>query len=126
MKPTELLKKNFIATKVEFKPWWNQRKSVHKATKQIMANAVSAQAQSIGASKVIYSTAIEPIGAINSLKDQIDGWWKANTLPYGQESVRLLRKDDLDAFKEKMEEARLNVHAAAQAVSYVRDAIILD
>lgn len=126
MSPTEILKTHYIATSIVFTPWWNQRKSVSKTTRERMASAVQAQARSIGASKVVYNADIAAIAEINSLRQQTRDWWEANTLPYGQDAVRLLRKDDLTTFKAKLDDVQKVLALLAQNVQNARHLIIAD
>src|ERR1051326_3030960 len=123
--PAQIIKQNYLATQVEFKPWWVKSRTVEKTLRQRMGEVINAN-ESPRSSTDIYSTQIPAIAEINALKTKIREHWESNTLPYGRDSVRLLRRVDLDAFNKYMTDAAAEIAVLAGKVNDSRDTIIED
>lgn len=127
MTPAQIIKANYIATKIRFVPWWTKTKTIDKTTKQRMCEPVNAQSNSIRSYKDAYSTEIPAIAEINALRDKTRDYWENNTLPYSEDSVRLLRRVDLPEFNAYMDNvAKVQLPAHAANVQNARDLIIED
>jgi hypothetical protein len=122
-----MIKANYIATKVEFSPWWGQHRRIDRTNHSRMVQVVHSNTKDIGAPPVrVYDSDIPAIAHMNSLKNAIKEWWETNTHPYDQKATRLLLKSELSAFNACMEQGRADIAVGSKAVQQVRDVIIAD
>ena len=91
-----------------------------------MAAVAEADPDSINASKKLYNLSLQPIKEINALKTQIKLFVEANTLPYVEPGVRLLNRDSLQEFNERMQELQGMLHELAATVQQWREPILQD
>lgn len=125
MTPAQILKEQYVATKIDFQ-WWNSRRKVEDPIKDQMASAVEAESESLTANKLLYNPRLPAIKAINSLRSTIKDYWERSTIPYGSNTVRLLPKADVNAFNTEMQQYAQQLRVAAYAVNNAREEILAD
>jgi hypothetical protein len=123
--PAQTLRKLYRATRLSFK-WWGQRRGINGSAKEQMADAVDAEAASITAGKKLYSEKLESIKQINALKCEIDAFWHGITLPWTEKGVRLLKREQVEEFNQRMETWAERLKFRAGEVQAAREAILDD
>lgn len=106
------LQQNMGAVRVMFSWLGTQRKLSDAQTKQA-ADTFSADDELVTASKRLIDTKHPAYKAVTAIKSQVSAYWRGITLPYPQESIRLIRQSDVAGFETKMREFRAMLHAAA-------------
>ncbi len=106
------LQQSMGAVRVMFSWLGTQRKLSDAQTKQA-ADTFSADDGLVTASKRLIDTKHPSYKAVTAIKSQISAYWRGITLPYPQESIRLIRQSDVAGFETKMQEFRTMLHAAA-------------
>lgn len=125
MSLVDQLKESTIATRVTFH-WFGASRKMEEHLKNRMADAIEADEGSLTISKRLYNVKIESIKKINALKSQIKQYWEQMTLPYAEHGIRLLKKEDLEAFNLKMGELKFELQTAALVVHLHRQEILED
>jgi hypothetical protein len=106
------LQQNTGAVRVMFSWLGTQRKLSDSQTKQA-ADTFDADDSLVTASKRLIDTKHPAYKAVTAIKSQVSAYWRSMTLPYPQESIRLIRQNDVAAFEAKMQEFRTALRAAA-------------
>lgn len=123
---TEMLKRDYMAVGLSFRPWWSPTRTVDKFNQHVMATSVKADTHSVGGTKKIFDYRLKPIQHINSIKTSITVHFERLTLPYPADGVRLLKKSDLDGLKTRVDNWYNDVRQAAMAVQAARASILED
>lgn len=113
---SERLRATALAVRVQF-TWMGVQKTVSSAAKEQMAEAVSAQATSVGATKKILDTKAAEFKALTALRQSIKDFWKGTTLPYVDDGVRLMPAGQLDSFVTQMATFRSELASAVLALA---------
>lgn len=111
------------ASKVSFS-WWNLTRKVDKNHKQSMAEAINADPERISASKKIADNSHHALKRLAKLKGRIDGYWKALSLPYVEDGVRLLPTGKVEEFNNNMQAFKAELREAAAELQLHREEII--
>jgi len=99
----EQLQSRTVATRVQFS-WLNLSRAVDRVSVQDFAASKDAEAESLRASKQIFSRSHPLIKQLTNTKNMIVSYWKGQTLPYVEPGVRLLINDKLAAFVSTLED----------------------
>lgn len=99
------------AVKVSFR-WLGTRRSLSDAQTRQAATQFDADAELVSAYKKLIDTKHPAFKAVNAVKSQVVSYWRGMTLPYPTEGVRLIKRDDIDAFNRRMDEFREELREA--------------
>jgi hypothetical protein len=114
----DVLREQFAAVKLRTK-WWGVTKAVDDYSRRQMANAVGADEKEVHAKKYLVDTKCPQYKGCTTVRSQAKSWLKEITLPYPDDGIRLLRRDNLQTFANKM--AGFTA-ALDQAVAALQDA----
>lgn len=98
---SDLLREQFAAVKLRTK-WWGITKAVDDFARGKMAKAVEADPSEVHAKKYLVNTKTPAYRACTAVRSQAKAWVKDNTLPFPEDGIRLLKRDALAAFSNKM------------------------
>jgi hypothetical protein len=96
------IRQNFAACRVKFK-WLGTSKSLNADQKSQAAESFGAEGDSISAGKKLIDTRHDSYKSLTSLKSQITGFWKNNSLPYPESGIRLIKQSRIDEFNGTLE-----------------------
>jgi len=106
------LRQTMGAVKLSFSWLGTQRKLSDAQTKQA-ADTFHAATDLVTASKRLIDTKNTTYRVLTTLKSQAAAYWRAVTLPYPQDGVRLIKQADISAFEDRMREYKEQLVAAA-------------
>jgi hypothetical protein len=106
------LRQTMGAVKLSFSWLGTQRKLSDAQTKQA-ADTFHAATDLVTASKRLIDTKNTTYRVLTTLKSQAAAYWRAVTLPYPQDGVRLIKQADIGAFEDRMREYKEQLVAAA-------------
>lgn len=101
--------------------WFGTRKTLTREQKSEAADTFGAEGAFLSAGKKLVDTSHPAFKAVTAVRGRILGLWKAESLPFPEPGVRLIRQDRIDAFNTRMQElrdelaeavGRLNAHFA--------------
>jgi hypothetical protein len=122
MSKANLLREHCAAVKVSF-TWFGTSRALTKDQKQAVANQFAADPNFISTGKKILDRTEEAFAKLTSIKGEITDYWKRSTLPYVEDGVRLLRKDNVEAFDQQMRTFSGTLSDAAYELEYTIDII---
>jgi hypothetical protein len=114
-----------IPTKVEFS-WLGRRKALTSDEKATAAEAVGMESQSFSGSKLLLHSKQENVKTMTWLKNEIKSYWESVTLPHPETGIRLLKRSDLNDFRENMDAKASMVGEAARAMQANRQSVLDD
>lgn len=97
----DLLREQFAAVKLRTK-WWGITKAVDDYTRRQMASAVGADADEVHAKKYLVNTRHEAYKACTAVRSQAKTFVKDSTLPFPEDGLRLIKRDQLADFNNRM------------------------
>lgn len=83
--------------------WLGVRKTLTTEQKAIAADSFGAEGAFLSAGKKLLDTKHPAFKAVTGVKGRIVSLWKAMTLPYPEQGIRLIRQDQIEAFNSQME-----------------------
>ncbi len=86
--------------------WFGTRKSLTREQKSEAADAFGAEGAFLSAGKKLVDTSHPAFKAVTAVRGKILGLWKAETLPFPEPGIRLIRQDRIDSFNARMQEFR--------------------
>lgn len=113
--PASDLQNQASGVRVSF-TWMGTKKTLSPGERGKAAAVFGAEGQSLSASKKLIDTKDEAVRKLTELKGQIVHYWKTATLPYVEDGVRLIRRDDVDEFVVTMDEFRKELETAVAAL----------
>lgn len=116
------LRDTTTASRVRFS-WWGTRKALTKAQKERAAQAFNASARSLSAGKLLIDTAHPAYKRLTDVKGEATDYWKNMTLPYVEDGVRLLRRDQVTSFVAQMEDFQQELAIAATDIQLSYESI---
>jgi hypothetical protein len=99
------MRQSMGAVKVSFS-WFGTRRSLSDAQTRQAATQFDADVEQVSAYKKLVDTKHPAWKALTAIKGEVVYYWRGVTLPYPIEGVRLIRRDDIAAFEEKMQRFR--------------------
>ena len=84
--------------------WFGVRKALSTEQKSQAADAFNAQGDYISAGKKLLDTRHRLFRAVTRVKNHATAFWRAQTLPFPEAGVRLIRQDRIEGFTGRMEE----------------------
>lgn len=109
------LKATTTACRVSFN-WLGTRKTFTANEKATTANTFGADQKYVSASKKLFDTKHPAFSKLTSIKNNVTAYWKAFTLPYVEDGVRLLHRNRVDSFNEKMTEFKTEFSEAVEGM----------
>lgn len=103
--PAERLRTTMAAARVSF-TWFGTRKTLSAEQKAQAADAFGAEGQFLSAGKKLFDTRHPKFMAVTAVRHRAVFYWRALTLPYPEPGLRLIRRDQIDAFQSQMERYR--------------------
>ena len=101
------------AVKLSFSWLGTQRKLEDGQIRQA-ADTFGADKEAVTASKKLIDTKHPAYRAVTLIKSQAAAYWRSMTMPYPQEGVRLIRRDDIEQFETRMNQFREELTAAVE------------
>jgi hypothetical protein len=105
------LRTAFAPARVSF-TWFGVRKGLSADQKAQAAESFGAEGQYLTAAKKLLDTGHAAFQAVNSLRNQIQVYWRELSLPYPETGVRLLRQQDVEPFNRRMHQFKAELEAA--------------
>jgi hypothetical protein len=103
--PAARLRTTMAAVRVSIQ-WFGTRKTLTREQKSEAADTFGAEGTFLSAGKKLVDTSHPAFKAVTSVRGKILGLWKAESLPFPEPGVRLIRQDRIDAFNGRMQELR--------------------
>ena len=114
--PAERLRRTAAAIRVSF-TWFGVRKTLSDDQKSQAANPFGAEGGYLSASKKLLDIKAPAYKALTKIKGEIRAYWEACTLPYTEPGIRVLKRDDVEAFDQRMKEFRTKLANAVADLS---------
>jgi hypothetical protein len=86
--------------------WFGTRKTLTREQKSEAADTFGAQGEFLSAGKKLVDTSHPAFKTVTSVRGKILNLWKAESLPFPEPGVRLIRQDRIDTFNARMQELR--------------------
>jgi hypothetical protein len=103
------------AVRVSF-TWLGVRKTLTADQKAQAAEAFGAEGQYLSAAKKLLDTRHPAFKAVGSVRGRILGLWRAMSLPYPEPGVRLIKRDQIEPFDQRMKDLRQDLDDAVSAL----------
>lgn len=120
LSPAERLRQTAAAVRVQF-TWMGVRKTVSESARESMAEAVQASEGYVSATKKIIDTKSKEFKGLTAVRSKIVKYWKAVTLPYVENGVRLMPQDKLDSFVAQLTDFRIELQDAVAVLADAYD-----
>ena len=91
------LRTTMAAVRLSF-TWFGVQKSLTAAQKAQAAEAFDAEGSFLSATKKLIDTKHHAFRAVTAVRGKIESFWKAQTLPFPEPGVRLIKQDEVEAF----------------------------
>jgi len=109
--PADQLRTTMAAVRVGIQ-WLGIQKTLTREQKSEAADTFGAESAFLSAGKKLIDTSHPAFKVVTSIRGRIIGLWKAETLPFPEPGVRLIRQDRIDAFNTRMQELREELEEA--------------
>ena len=109
--PAQRLRTTMAAVRVSIQ-WFGTRKTLTPAQKSEAADTFGAEGGYLSAGKKLIDTAYPAFKAVTSVRGRIVSLWKAMSLPYPENGIRLIRQDRIDEFNAQMQQLRQELEEA--------------
>ena len=103
--PAGRLRTTMAAVRVSMQ-WLGVRKTLTQEQKNQAADTFGAEGNFLSAGKKLLDTSHPAFKAVTAARNRIISLWRAMSLPYPENGVRLIRQDKIDEFNTKMQELR--------------------
>jgi len=107
----ERLRTSMAAVRVSLS-WFGTRKTLTREQKSEAADTFGAEGAFLSAGKKLIDTAHPAFKAVTSVRGKILSLWKAESLPFPEPGIRLIRQDRIDSFNNRMQELREELEEA--------------
>jgi hypothetical protein len=92
--------------------WFGTRKTLTREQKSEAADAFGAEGAFLSAGKKLVDTSHPAFKAVTAVRGKILSLWKAESLPFPEPGVRLIRQDRISDFNARMQELREELEVA--------------
>jgi len=103
--PSQRLRTSFAAVRIAF-TWLGTRKTLTSEQKAQAADTFGAEGEFLSAGKKLLDTKHPAFKAVTGVRSRIVSLWRGMSLPYPENSVRLIRQDQIDTFTEQLTSLR--------------------
>jgi len=107
----ERLRRQALAMRLSF-TWFGTRKMLTPEQKARAAEPFGAEGQFISAAKKLIDTSDAKFRAVTAVRNRAVGYWRANSLPFPEPGIRLIRRSDLQQIEAQMRRFRQQLEAA--------------
>lgn len=114
------LRTTMAASRLSFN-WFGTTKSLTDTQKATAAHSFGADEEVLSAAKKLLDTKHPAYKAVNSVKSRITSYWRAETLPFPQPGIRLIRQDNVERFNERLESFQSELAHSVAALDDVYD-----
>jgi hypothetical protein len=111
--PAQQLRTTMAAVRVSLS-WFGTRKTLTREQKSEAADTFGAEGAFLSAGKKLVDTSHPAFKTVTSIRGRILSLWKAETLPFPEPGVRLIRQDRIDGFNSRMQELREELEEAVR------------
>lgn len=94
--------------------WPGVQKSLTPGQKAEAAEAFGAEGQVLSAGKKLLDIKHPAFKAVTAVRTKAVGYWRAETLPFPEPGLRLIRRDRIDEFQERMQDGIGELEAAVE------------
>ena len=98
---TERLRTTTAAVRLSVS-WLGVRKTLTPGQKAEAAESFGAEGQFLSAGKKLLDVGHPAFKAVTAVRTKAVGFWKAETLPFPEPGLRLIRRDRIETFDERM------------------------
>ena len=98
---SQRLRATMTAARLHFN-WFGVRKSLNSSQKDQAANSFGAEAKFLSAGKKLLDTSHPAYKAVTAIRGRAVAYWKAVSLPYPEPGIRLVRRDEIEGFSQKL------------------------
>ena len=109
--PAERLRTTMAAVRVSIQ-WFGTRKTLTREQRSEAADAFGAEGAFLSAGKKLVDTSHPAFKCVTAVRGKILALWKASSLPYGENGIRLVRQDRIEEFNARMQELREDLDEA--------------
>jgi len=107
----ERLRTTMAAVRVSIQ-WFGTRKTLTREQKSEAADTFGAEGAFLSAGKKLIDTSHPAFKAVTSVRGKVLSLWKAESLPFPEPGIRLIRQDRIDSFNSRMQELREELEEA--------------
>lgn len=108
---TEQLRTTTAAVRLSIS-WLGVRKTLTPGQKAEAAESFGAEGQFLSAGKKLLDVSHPAFKAVTAVRTKAVGFWKAETLPFPEPGLRLIRRDRIEAFGDRMQDWSLELDDA--------------
>jgi hypothetical protein len=105
------LRTTMAAVRVSF-TWFGVKKSLTPQQKAQAAETFDAEGPFLSATKKLLDTKHPAFRAVTAVRGQIEQLWKAQSLPFPEPGIRLIRQDQLEPFARQIEDFQVELAEA--------------
>ena len=99
--PAQHLRTGMAAARVSVH-WFGVRKSLTSQQTAQAANTFGAEDRFLSAAKKLLDTTHPAFKAVTAVRSRLHSYWKGTSLPYPEPGIRLIRRDQVEAFADRM------------------------
>jgi hypothetical protein len=92
--------------------WFGVQKALTAAQKAQAAESFDAEGTFLSATKKLIDTRHPAYRSVTAVRGKIDAFWKAQSLPFPEPGVRLIRQDQVEAFARQVDDYRVELDDA--------------
>ena len=107
------LRTTMAAVRVSF-TWFGVSKGLTPQQRATAAEAFDAEGPFLSAAKKLLDTRAPAYRAVTAVRGKIAACWKAQSLPFPEPGIRLIRQSDAEAFARQMDDYRLELDDAVR------------
>lgn len=108
---TTRLRTTMAAVRLSF-TWFGVKKSLTPQQKSQAAERFDAEGPYLSATKKLIDTRHPAFRAVTAIRGKIDQLWKAQTLPFPEPGLRLIRQDQVESFARQVDDLRVELGEA--------------
>ena len=114
--PSQRLRSAMAAARVSVH-WFGVRKSLTPQQTAQAADAFGAEDRFLSAAKKLLDTTHPAFKAVTAVRSRLQNYWKGVSLPYPEPGVRLIRRDQVEEFANRMRQFREELIDAVAALN---------
>ena len=117
------LRSDTTAVRVHIR-WPGTRKSLSESQRSLAAEAFAADQKSVSAAKKLLDTSHPAFKAVTTVKTAAVNYWRDSTLPFVEPGMRLIRRQQITEFNERMTEYREQLAIAVSELEQHFDELV--
>ena len=117
------LRSDTTAVRVHIR-WPGTRKSLSESQRSLAAEAFAADQKSVSAAKKLLDTSHPAFKAVTTVKTAAVNYWRDSTLPFVEPGMRLIRRQQITEFNERMAEYREQLAIAVSELEQHFDELV--